>query len=143
MHSDVHSDVGQSRTHVQGDFVAASELKAQLDKAKQAADDAAADASGCPPSPLRLEQCPDCRAAPIRIASLGGGPGNDAVGCLLFAALCASTPLEDGIQPRCLALTVYDFCPGWEEVVKQVAAAMPAVMPAVMHGTGRSASMNH
>ena len=112
--------------------MAANELKAQLDNAVQTAAAARVDkATGTTDS-----------LPPIRIASLGGGPGNDALGCLLFAALCDTSASKataagagEGTQPifyRQLKVTVYDFCRGWEDVVNQVSAALPAVMSGII-----------
>ena len=123
---------GADATCTQGDFVAANELKAQLDDAVQAAAAARADkATGTADS-----------LPPIRIASLGGGPGNDALGCLLFAALCGASANKataegagEAIQSdfhRQLKVTVYDFCRGWEDIVKQVSAALPVVMSGII-----------
>ena len=113
--------------------MAANELKAQLDDAVRAAAVAAADVAASTPDSL----------PPIRIASLGGGPGNDALGCLLFATLCGTSASKATVAGaaknthlpsyhRRLKLTVYDFCHGWEDIVKQVAAALPAVMSSII-----------
>lgn len=117
--------------------MAASELKAELDVAKRAAATAAAEVTAV----ASTTDLP-----PIRIASLGGGPGNDAVGCLLFAALCASDKRVETCSEetpgklRQLEVTVYDFCPGWAGIVKQVAAALPAVMHTIVDGDGAISS---
>ena len=120
----------------QGDFVAASELKVQLDDAKRAAE--AAEAAEADVTGSEVNSLP-----PIRIASLGGGPGNDALGCLLFASLCVTNPTKgansvaspvQASRPkhlRRLQVTVYDFCRDWEEIVRQVGAALPMVMASI------------
>jgi hypothetical protein len=52
----------------------------------------------------------------LRVASIGGGPGNDAVGFLLFNALALRAP-------RCEA-TVYDFADSWRPICGAVHAAL-------------------
>ncbi len=123
---------GADKTRTQGDFVAANELKAQLDDAVRAAAATGADAAASTAGSL----------PPIRIASLGGGPGNDALGFLLFAVLCGTSASKAPVvgaakttHPdfhRRLKVTVYDFCRGWEDIVKQVGAALPAVMSGII-----------
>ena len=66
---------------------------------------------------------PEAAGSAVRVSSVGGGPGNDAVGYLLFSALVAA----DRAPPQ-TAVTVYDFCPEWGETVDAVAAALPAAL---------------
>ena len=66
---------------------------------------------------------PEAAGSAVRVSSVGGGPGNDAVGYLLFSALVAA----DTAPPQ-TAVTVYDFCPEWGETVDAVAAALPSAL---------------
>ena len=53
-----------------------------------------------------------------RVASIGGGPGNDAAGFLVFNALA--------LRRRRVHATVYDFAGGWAPLVARVGAACRA-----------------
>ena len=55
----------------------------------------------------------------VRVASIGGGPGNDAVGLLVYHK---QQPEIRMIGPR-INLDVYDFCAEWEPIVRSVGNA--------------------
>jgi len=52
------------------------------------------------------------------ICSIGGGPGNDLFGFLLFQKYCCSGMVDGRTQNK---LHVFDFCSGWQPIVQGVA----------------------
>jgi hypothetical protein len=94
--------------------------------------------------------------------------GNDAVGYFLFAELCAAAAAassqtqaaQETAHPvsaagardndratqehirtdarRALEVMVYDFCPGWGDIVRRVAAALPAALHDIVSPLGGS-----
>lgn len=59
----------------------------------------------------------EARRATLKVASIGGGPGNDAFGAFVFAALCPGQPF------RRVEATVYDFSLRWQPLCEATADA--------------------
>eukprot|EP01061_Rhynchopus_euleeides_P003794 TRINITY_DN13066_c0_g1_i1.p1 TRINITY_DN13066_c0_g1~~TRINITY_DN13066_c0_g1_i1.p1 ORF type:complete len:405 (+),score=141.15 TRINITY_DN13066_c0_g1_i1:55-1215(+) len=73
-----------------------------------------------------LPQLPPAGVLPeapvIRVASIGGGPGNDALGFSVFANIFGEQ--HGWCQAVEVDSTVYDFAPGWGNVVEKLDAAL-------------------
>ena len=65
----------------------------------------------------------------MRVASIGGGPGNDAVG---FVVYNRQQPRPQALPTR-VDVTVFDFCAEWEPIVRSVGAALAATDDAFPH----------
>jgi hypothetical protein len=74
----------------------------------------------------------------VRVASIGGGPGNDAVGYVLYNR---QQPRPGGLLPPTrIDVTVFDFCPEWEPIVRSVGTALAATGHAASQYLGGNAS---
>ena len=89
-----------------------------LDKFASRADEAA--------SLLMATRCHGAVASeafPLRVASIGGGPGNDAFGVSVFCSVLA----QEGVAVGDVEVVVYDFAEGWRGVVEALDVALRGV----------------